>query len=160
MAQNPDPTVEVTTITGRTRSLDDFLTIFHLCLVAFPTKPEARAYVPLGRRLLDVFRGADCKTAFLVTGNEHQARRLLGDAADHYVVFLDPERQLVTSLGLEALPAFVHLRADTTLVDAAEGWDPAAWHRVSKGLGKEMAWSHAVFPLPGDPSPFDGWAVA
>lgn len=159
MAKNPDPLIPLTTIAGRTRTLDDWLTTFDLCLVAMPAKPEAAVYVKASRRALDVFQGADCKTAFLVTANELQARRLLGPAADEYVVFLDPERDFVRSLGLEALPAFVHLRADTTLVDAAEGWDPRAWHRVSEGLGKAMAWSHAIYPLPGDPPPFTGWSV-
>jgi len=159
MAQNPDPYIEVTTIAGRTRPLDDWLTIFHLCLVALPARPEAQDYVPVGRRALEVFQGADCKTAFLVSGNEQQARRLLGKAADEFVVFLDPERKLVSGLGLARLPAFVHLRADTALVDAAEGWDPAAWNRVAQGLGKAMAWSSPAYPQPGDPPAFEGWAT-
>lgn len=159
MAQNPDPYIELTTIAGRTRPLDDWLTMFHLCLVALPGRPEAQQYVPLGRRSLEVFQGADCKTAFLVTGREQAARRVLGNAVDDFVVFLDPERKVVSSLGLSHLPAFVHLLADTTLADAAEGWDPQAWHRVSEGLGKAMSWSHPVYPLPGDPSPSEGWAV-
>lgn len=159
MAQNPDPFIELTTIKGRTRPLDDWLTNFHLCLVALPSRPEAHVYAGLGRRTLEVFQGADCKTAFLVTGNAMQARRLLGDDAERFVVFVDPERKFVQSLGLSHFPAFVHLRADTTLVDAAEGWDPEAWDRVSEGLAKAMAWSRPVYPLPGDPPPFAGWAL-
>lgn len=159
MAQNPDPFIELTTIAGRTRPLDDWLTVFHLCLTALPAWPEAQNYVQVAARALEVFRGADCKTAFLVTGNEQQARRLLGPDAGRFVVFLDPDRKFVQSLGLTHLPAFVHLRADTTLVDAAEGWDPGGWDRVAEGLGKAMAWSRPVFPMPGDPPPFDGWAV-
>lgn len=158
MAQNPDPFIEVTTIAGRTRPLDDWLTIFHLCLVVLPARPEAQDFVPIARRTLEVFQGADCKTAFLVTGNEPQARRLLGKTADDFVVFLDPERKLVSSLGLERLPAFVHLKADAALVDAAEGWDPTAWQRVAHGLGKDMAWSAPAYPEAGDPRPFEGWA--
>ena len=159
MAQNPDPFIELTNLKGRTRPLDDWLTTFHLCLVVLPSRPEAQAYVPAAGRALEVFRGADCKTAFLVTGTEHHARRILGADADRFVVFLDPERKFVESLGLSHLPAFVHLRADTTLVDAAEGWDPKAWDRVAEGLGKAMAWSRPTYPMPGDPPPFEGWAV-
>lgn len=159
MAKNPDPMLPVTTIKGRTRPLDDWLTIFHLCLVALPGRPEAAAYVPLGLRALRVFKGADSKTAFLITGNEHAARRVLGKAADEYVVFLDPDRELVQSLGVSHLPAFVHLRADTTLVNAAEGWDPPAWDAVAEGLGEAMKWTRPVYPMPGDPGPFPGWAV-
>ncbi|HLG01470.1 MAG TPA: hypothetical protein VI916_13465 [Acidimicrobiia bacterium] len=160
MAKNPDPIIEVTTLQGRTRPLDDWLTISHLCLVALPSRPESQLYVPLGIRALDAFQQADCKTAFLITGSEAQARRLLADDLNRFVVFLDPERTLVESLGLTALPAFVHLRADTTLVDAAEGWDPPAWQRVSAGLAAAMKWSQAVFPLAGDPPPHPGWAVS
>ena len=50
------------------------------------------------------------------------------------MTFVDPDAELVTSLGLTHLPAFVHLRQDTTLVAAAEGWDPArgsGWPRRS-----------------------------
>lgn len=159
MAQNPDPFIELTTIKGRTRPLDDWLTVFHLCLVAVPAWPEVQRYVPLGRRALEVFQGADCKTAFLVTGNETQARRILAADADRFVVFLDPERKFVQSLALARLPAFVHLRADTTLVDAAEGWDPRAWDRVAEGVGKAMAWTRPVYPQPGDPPAFEGWAT-
>lgn len=159
MAQNPDPTIPVTTLAGTTRALDDWLTFFDLVLVALPGRPESTAYVPLGLRALRVFRDADCRAAWLVTGNDTAARRVLGRHADEFLVFLDPERQLVKSLGLGALPAFVHLRADTTLVDAAEGWDPPAWDRVAEGIGKAMAWTRPVYPLPGDPPPFPGWAV-
>ncbi|MBI2170043.1 MAG: hypothetical protein HYU28_11185 [Actinobacteria bacterium] len=159
MAQNPDPFVELTNLKGRTRPLDDWLTTFHLCLIALPSRPDTQVYVPVAVRTLEVFRGADCKTAFLITGNEQQARRLLGADADRFVVFLDPERKAVGSLGLTHLPAFVHLRADTTLADAAEGWDPQAWDRVAEGLGAAMAWTRPVYPMPGDPPAFDGWAT-
>jgi hypothetical protein len=36
-------------------------------------------------------------------------------------VLTDPDGSFVRSLGLTHLPALVHLRQDTTLVDAAEG---------------------------------------
>lgn len=159
MAHNPDPTIPMTTIAGRTRTLDDWTTIFDLCLVILPGWAEAAPYVPLGQRALDVFRGADCRAAFVVTGGEATARKLLAKAADDLLVFLDPERTLVKSLGLARLPAFVHVKADGTLADAAEGWDPPAWHRVAEGLGKTMSWSNPVYPMPSDPPPFEGWSV-
>lgn len=159
MAQNPDPFIELTALGGRTRPLDDWLTIFHLCLIVLPARPESQRYTGVAARTLEGFRDADCKTAFLVTGSEVNARRILADEADRFVVFLDPERKFVESLGLKALPAFVHLRADTALVDAAEGWDPPAWNRVAQGLGAAMKWSHPVFPMPGDPPPDPGWPV-
>ena len=53
-------------------------------------------------------------------------------AEDEALTLCDPDGELVASLGLTHLPAFVHLRQDTSLVAAAEGWDPAAWQQVAK----------------------------
>jgi hypothetical protein len=160
VVQNPDPNLLLTTLTGRTRTLDDWTTMFDLCLVVLPGWPQASRYVPLGRRALDVFRGADCRATFVVTGTETAARKLLGKAAGEFMVFVDPERALVRSLGLERLPAFVHIKADCTVGDVAESWDPQAWNRVSENLGRKMSWSHPVYPLPSDPPPFAGWSIA
>ena len=41
MAKNPDPTLELATSAGVTRTLDDWTTMFHLCLVILPDRPEA-----------------------------------------------------------------------------------------------------------------------
>ena len=81
------------------------------------------------------------------------------DAADEALVFVDPDRTLVESLGLERLPAFVHLRQDTSLVAAAEGWDAAAWQAVAKEVGKAMAWSVPTVAAAGDPPATPGWPV-
>ena len=159
MAKDPDPTLALTTLRGTTRSLDDWTTTFHLLLVALPGRTEATGYAALGERVLHVFQGADCRTAFLVTGADHAARRVLGAVADRFLVFLDPERQAVQSLGLTRLPALVHLRQDTTLAGAAEGWDPAAWNSLVISLAEEMAWSRPTLPAAGDPRPFAGWTA-
>ena len=70
---------------------------------------------------------------------------------------VDPERTLVESLGLERLPAFVHLLQDTTLVAAAEGWDPREWQRVAREVGKAMAWTVPEVTGAGDPRATPGW---
>ena len=104
-------------------------------------------------KLLRTFRDADCRTAYCVAGPPEVARRVLADAADEALVFVDPDGALVQSLGLERLPAFVHLRQDTTLVAAAEGWDPREWQRVAREVGKAMAWTVPEVTGPGDPAP-------
>jgi hypothetical protein len=159
MAKNPDPTLELTSSKGVTRTLDDWATMFHLCLVILPDRPEASAWVPVGRRIFAVFGDADCHTAFVVTGNEQIARRILGSAEREVLTFIDPDRAFVRSLGLEHLPAFVHLRQDTTLGDAAEGWNEREWQRVATRVGKAMAWSQPEVAAPGNPPPTPGWAV-
>ena len=88
---------------------------------------------PCRRRIFRTFGDADCRTAYCVPGPPEVARRVLADAADEALVFVDPDRTLVESLGLERLPAFVHLRQDTTLVAAAEGWDPRVAARRARG---------------------------
>lgn len=159
VAHNPDPTIPLTTIKGVTKSLDDWMTMFHLCLIVLPGRPEASIHLPVAKRILDVFRGADCRTAYLVTGNERSATRVLGAEAEEHLVFCDPESAFVSSLGLTRLPAFVHLNLDTTLVAAAEGWNPREWNAVATGLATAMAWTKPAIPSAKDPAPSEGWAA-
>ena len=160
MAKNPDPALKLTTSQGVTRTLDDWSTMFHLCLVVLPARAEAAAYVPIGMRLFAVFGDADCKFAFVVAGPESVAKRLLGDAERRVVTFVDPDLELVHSLGLERLPAFVLLRQDTTLVTATEGWNPKEWQRVARETARMLSWTAPEVAQDGDPAPFSGWPVA
>jgi hypothetical protein len=157
--KNPDPNLKLTSTKGVTRTLDDWLTMFHLCVVVLPPRPEAAVFIPIARRIFKVFGDADCRTALCVVGNEFIARGVLGDAEDEFLSFVDTDGAFVAALGLTHLPAFVHLRQDTTLVAASEGWDPAAWQSVAKEIGKAMAWSVPVVSGPGDPAPTRGWPV-
>jgi hypothetical protein len=159
LAQNPDPNLKLTSTKGVTRTVDDWSTMFHLCLVILPPRPEAHVFVPIAQRIFKVFGDADCHTAFCVVGNEFIARGVLGDAEERYLSFVDPDGAFVQSLGLTHLPAFVHLRQDTTLVAAAEGWDPREWQKVANAIGKAMAWSVPTVPAAGDPPSTPGWAV-
>jgi hypothetical protein len=159
VAGDPDPTIELKTIRGVARTLDDWTTTFHLALTVLPGRPEAAAYARIGRRIADVLGGSDCRPAFLVVGNERTARRVLGAAADEYLSFLDPEGAVVKALGLAKVPALVHVRVDNTLAGAAEGWNPAEWSDVVERLAKEMAWTRPLIPAPGDPAPFGGWSI-
>jgi hypothetical protein len=153
MAQDPDPTVELTTTRGVTRTLDDWTTTFHLALTVLPGRPEAASFVRIGKRIADVLGGSNCRPAFLVVGNERAARRVLGGALDDYLCFLDPEGAFVKSAGLTKLPAFTYIRLDGTLGSAAEGWDPDAWDDAVEHLAKEMAWSRPQVPPPRAPPP-------
>jgi hypothetical protein len=161
MAKNPDPTLELVTSKGVSRTLDDWSTMFQLCLVILPDRPEAAAWVPVARRIFSVLGDSDCRTAYVVTSNAAIATRILGDEEERQSTFLDPDRALVKSLGLEALPAFVFLRQDTTVGAATEGWDPGEWQRVAKEIAKAMAWSVPEVAPPGEPipTPSGGWKV-
>lgn len=159
MAKDPDPTLKLTSSKGITRTLDDWSTIFHLSLVILPARAEASAWIPVARRIFRTFGDADCHSAYCVTGGEEVARRILGDVEGEAIVFVDPDKAFVQSLGLERLPAFVHLRQDTTLVAAAEGWDPREWQRVAREVGKALAWTVPEIAGRGDPPPAPGWPV-
>lgn len=159
MAQNPDPTLKVTSLKGVTRTLDDWTTMFHLCLVVLPDRPEGALWLPIARRIFQVLGDADCRAAVCVAGSDYVAKRVMGSAADEFLVFTDPDKTLVRSLGLTTLPAFVHLRQDTTLVDAAEGWNARDWQRVADGVAKAMKWSTPQVARAGDPAPTEGWPV-
>ena len=141
MAKNPDPQTPLTTIAGDVRSIDDWTTTFHLCLIVLPDQMDARSFLPVADRIFMVFGDADCHTALVVPSTPAIAKRILGDHAVRNLTFVDPDRPLVDALGLEALPALVHLRQDTSVGGAAEGWDPAAWQRVADELARAMAWS-------------------
>ena len=161
MATNPDPTLELTTSKGVTRTLDDWSTMFQMCLVILPDRPEAAAWIPVARRIFDVLGDSDCRTAYVVTGTPAIAQRILGEEEQRQATFVDPDRTLVKSLGLERLPAFVFLQQDTTVGAASEGWDPAAWQEVAKSVAKAMAWSMPDVAPPGEPipTPGGGWQV-
>lgn len=160
MASNPDPALKLTSAKGAIHTLDDWCTTFQLFLAVLPARAESSVFVPIARRIFATLGDADCRCAFLVTGPESVAARILGDAAEETVVFVDPEQELVQGLGLERLPALVHLRQDTSLASSTEGWDPTAWQHVTDEVAKAMAWTSPVVARPDDPAPFPGWPVA
>lgn len=160
MAKNPDPTLELTTTKGVTRTLDDWTTMFHLCMVILPDRPEASVFVPIAERIFATFGDSDANTCFVVTGPATVADRLLGSTERREMVFVDPKRELVQSLGLERLPAIVHLAQDASVLAAAEGWDASAWKGVVHEVAKAMAWTTPEVSGRGDPPSFEGWPAA
>ena len=159
VAKNPDPSLKLTSSKGVTRTLDDWQTVFHLVLVILPDRPEASRFIPIARRIFATFKDADCHAAYVVPGPTAVALKILGDEESRALTFVDPDKAFVTSLGLARLPAFVHLRQNSTLSAAAEGWNPAAWQRVARTIGKAMAWTVPEVAGSGDPPATPGWPV-
>ena len=157
MAKNPDPTLPLTSLAGTTRTLDDWTTMFHMVLVVLPDRPEGAQWVPIGERIFATFGDSDAKVAFLVPGPAPMANRLLEQGSGKYSVYLDPDRALIASLGLERLPALVHLRQNSTLANVAEGWDAPEWQKVARAIAKAMAWTTPSVARPGDPPATPGW---
>ena len=156
MAQNPDPQLALTSLAGVTRSLDDWATVFHLAIV----RPEGSAFVPVIDRIYATLGDSDVRTIVCVPSTAAITRRILGAAADRWLVFCDPDVALAQSLGLERLPAFVHLRQDTTLVTAAQGWSPSEWQKVADEIARSVHWTSPMVAGRNDPPPSPGWPIA
>jgi hypothetical protein len=157
VSADPPPDLALTPLNGRSRTVDQLLTTFHLCFVALdPRTAPSRLIIPTAARILSVFEQADVRVAWLVAGDAEDARRLLGRWADEILTFVDPEREAIRGFGLQRLPAIVHVAMDGTVVNASEGWHPLEWKRLTDHLAKVTAWKGPSFPLPRDPAPFDG----
>ncbi len=159
VADDPNPALELTTVTGVTRSLDDWTTTFNLAVVILPGRPESAAFLPVMDRIYSTLEDSDVRTTVCISSDASIARRILGDAVGRWMAFCDPDAQLATALGLVRMPAFVHLRQDTTVVDAAEGFDPAEWQRVADGMARASHWTSPVVAGPGCPRATRGWAL-
>jgi hypothetical protein len=148
-------------IQGDSRTIEDWTTTFQLVLfVVDPFTHESSWLIDTGARIVHHFAEADCRAGLLVTGTEGNARQFCGPWAERLITFADPDRSVVAALGLEALPALVHIDQRHTVHDKAEGWDPEAWERVAAGVAEMMSWSKPLIPAPGDPQPFAGSAAA
>ena len=142
---------------GEPRTLDEWLTTFPLVVVVLdPYTNESAWLLETAARILTNFRQADCRVGWVVTADEHDARRFLGPWATELLTFADPNRDLVAALELQALPALVYIRQDRTVVGVAEGWQPEEWRAITADLGRAMSWSHPSIPAAGDPGPFRG----
>jgi hypothetical protein len=161
MATDPPGDLTLAPLNGEAQPLSGWLLTFHLALVALdPYTRESAWLIDTAWRILETFREADCRVCFLVTGTADEAREFLGPFAEKLLVFADPDRTAVKALGLNELPAFVHLRQNGSIAGAAEGWDPEEWRAVAEGLAGAMRWSRPPIPLPGDPLPYAGSPAA
>lgn len=157
VATTPSPTVNLDPLNGDARPLEDWVTTFHLVLVVLdPYTHESAWLIDTAARILEGFKDADCRVGWLVTANDDQTRAFLGPRADELFTCVDPDRAVVRELGLERLPAIVHLDHALQVVNSAEGWDPPEWRNVATGLADVMSWSRPAIPAVGDPTPYEG----
>ncbi|HEY5155797.1 MAG TPA: hypothetical protein VIJ47_13735 [Acidimicrobiales bacterium] len=139
------------------RTVAEWTTTFHLALVVLdPYTYESSWILDTATRILRDYAAADCRVAFLVTADDPDARQFLGPLAQEFLVFTDPDRIAVAALGLESLPAFVHVNQHHAVEADAQGWDPDEWRTVAENLSLRMSWGRPVIPAAGDPLPFPG----
>lgn len=147
----------LTTIGGESRPLEEWLTTFHLASVVLdPFTNESSWVLQPATRILEAFRGADVRVNLVLTCSADEAKQFLGPLVDRFLVFCDPDRSFVRSLGVQALPAFVFVRGDGGVYAAAEGWQPAEWREVAKAIAEITSWIAPTIPGAADPSPFNG----
>lgn len=145
---------------GDGRPLEDWVTTFHLVTVVLdPYTYESSWIIDTAGRILENFAGADVRVAWVVAADEEQTAEFLGPWGDQLLAFADPDRDYIKALGLEYLPALVHLDHSLNVVGAAESWDPQTWSPIIDGLATMMSWSRPLIPDIGDPAPYEGTAA-
>lgn len=160
VATDPPSDLVLPPIGAHPRTVREWLTTFHLLLVAVDPRGRASRWIlPTAERVLTDYDQADCRVAWLVAGDEDDARRFLGRRAEDILTFVDPDRAAIKAFGLGSLPAIVHLGMDGQVVNAVEGWDPMAWRALTVELSRIVDWTRPVIPTPRDPGPFPGEPV-
>ena len=161
MANAPDLDIDLHPLQGDARPVSQWLTTFPLAAVVLdPYTHESSWLLDTAHRILTIFREADVRVAFLVTGTGVDgASQFLGPLTDQILTLADPDRSLVRSLGLETLPAFVAIRQNGSIIGSAEGWDPVTWRQAATELADMTMWSRPEIPVAGDPAPYAGTAA-
>jgi hypothetical protein len=157
MATDPPADLVLDPIGGEPRTIAEWLTNFHLCVVVLdPFTNESAWILETAGRILTTYAAADVRVGWLVTATDDEARQFLGPWSERLLTFADPERAAVKALGLTELPAIVHLNMSGAAESAAEGWNPVAWRTALENLSRILSWSRPVLPEPGDPAPYAG----
>jgi hypothetical protein len=158
VATNPPLDLVLTPLEGKAKAVEEYLTMFDLCLVALdPFTDESAWLLETAGRILETFEQADVRVAWLMAGaTPDECRMFLGPWAGRIMTFVDEDRAAVKAIGLERLPALVHIDIDGNLAGVDEGWHPVGWRTIMKRLAQRMAWLPPVIPEAGDPGPFDG----
>jgi hypothetical protein len=147
--------VLLTPLTGKGRTLREWLTTFHLAVVALdPFTKEGAWILPVATRVLNHFSQADVRVAFLLPATPQECRLFLGPWVNTLLTFSDPDRTAIGGLGLERLPVFAHIAMDGTIEGKAEGWQPSEWQAVAENLARVTSWSFPIVERDGDPAPF------
>ncbi len=158
--QVSNPNIILDPIQSSPRTLSDWVTNFHLVLVALdPFRYESSWILDTARQILRTFYQADCRTAWLVAGDSQQAQAFLGPLSQEFLTFADPSREAIKSLGIEQLPAFLHINHSPEVTGSAQGWNPIQWRAVANNLALAMKWKPPIIPMPNDPAPFQGSSV-
>lgn len=155
MATTISTDVQLTALNGRSKTLEEWLTTFHLAVVALdPFANEGAWILPIADRVLTHFAQADVRTALLLPATADECRLFLGPVANRTLVFADPDSTAIKALGFDRLPTFAHIAMDGTLEAKTEGWQPKEWQSIADHLSEVMSWTPTVVERDGDPAAF------
>lgn len=144
-------------LNGESRTIEEWLITFQLLAVVLdPYTYESSWLLDTAGRILENFRGASVRICFIVTCSAEDARGFLGPWADSTLTYVDPERSFVRALGVDELPALVHIHQSRRVAAVAQGWQPEEWRDLLAVVAAERHWSRPVLPAPGDPAPYRG----
>lgn len=147
-------------IQSESKPLKDWVTSFQLLIVAIdPFKHESAWILDTANRILKTFEQANCRVAWLVTGTDKQAKKFLGPLAKERLTFADPKREAVKTMGIETLPALLHINHVPEVIGLAQGWNPSKWREIAKNISEELSWHSPTIPEPNDPAPYAGSPV-
>ncbi len=91
MPSNPPLDLVLTPINGQGRTVEQWLTTFHLVFVALdPFTYESAWLLETAARTLGTFEQADCRVSWLVTGTPDECRQFLGPHARELLTFSTP----------------------------------------------------------------------
>ena len=141
---------------SRARSTS-WLTTFHLAVVILdPYTYESAWLLETAGRILDNFRGADCRIAFVVTADADDAREFLGPWARRSSPSPTPTATWSRRSGSTSCRRSSTCARTARSPRVAEGWDPPEWQHVAvrAGQGHELvAPEHPRPRRPRSPTP-------
>src|SRR3954447_647491 len=110
MATDPPPDLILAPLNSEPKTVEAWVTMFPLVLVVLdPFTYESAWLLSEAGRILGQFTAADVRVGFVVTGSADETRQFLGPWTNELLAFADPDRAAVKGLGLESLPALVHI---------------------------------------------------
>jgi hypothetical protein len=155
------PDLRLAAIEGEARTLQQWLTLFHLAsVVVDPYANESSWILDTARRLMHHYDDAAVRVSWIVTGDADAAQAFLGPLSREFLTFTDETGAFAKAAGIERLPAFVFVRMDGSVQGLAQGWDPAEWEKVCDVISTTVKWSRPTLPQTGDPMPYHGAPVS
>src|SRR4051794_27261627 len=110
MATDPPLDLVLAPLSGEPRTVGAWVTLFNLAVVVVdPYTYESAWILDEAGRILTTYTAADVRVGWVVTGTAAEAKEFLGPWSESLLTFADPDRELVKGLGLETLPALVHI---------------------------------------------------